>query len=288
MKAYYLHMLLFFAFLLFVWVGVWIWGSYRERRLQEKIAHTPFPETYRNLLRKFPYYTLLPDADRTKLQHSILRFIETKEFKGIGLEVTDEMKATIAYYACLPVLHLPGDFCYEQLKTILVYPSDIVLDHVREEGGIYSKERFLIEGQSASDTVVLAWHEVKAQAYHLRRNNVVIHEFAHEIDFIDGMADGVPPMEKSLYDAWVRHLFGTYERLRQKAMQNRAWGKYKLLGEYAATNEAEFFAVVSERFFESPETLKKHFPELYETLKAFYRLDPYALLHEEAKRSDAK
>ncbi len=122
MKAYYLHMLLFFAFLFFAWVGVWIRGSYRERRLQEKIVHTPFPEIYRRYLQKLPYYRLLSASDRTKLEQSIMRFVETKAFKGIGLEITDEMKAIIAYYACLPALRLPGAFCYEQLKTIPIYP----------------------------------------------------------------------------------------------------------------------------------------------------------------------
>ena len=96
---------------------------------------------------------------------------------------------------------------------------------------------------------------------------------AHEVDMMDGVVDGVPPIERSKYDGWVNVLYREFKTLNAIALKDRGWGKYKLLGDYAASNEAEFFAVVTERFFESPASLKHHFPELYNLLKGFYNID---------------
>ncbi|MBA1432346.1 MAG: zinc-dependent peptidase [Epsilonproteobacteria bacterium] len=160
-----------------------------------------------------------------------------------------------------------------QKETIIIYPNAVAFENLQAQGGTYTKEKFLIDGQAANDTVIIIWHDAKREAYHLRHNNVIVHEFAHEIDFMDGEIDGVPPIERSKYDEWSRVLFGNFKKLNSVALKNRDWGKYKLLGSYAATNEAEFFAVVTERFFESPQSLKKHFPELYNELKEFYKID---------------
>ena len=139
-------------------------------------------------------------------------------------------------------------------------------------GGIYTKGTFLLEGQSSGSTVVLVWSDVKKDAYHLHENNVVIHEFAHELDFLDGIADGTPPMPYSKYHEWAQVLSHDFNHLQEITLNDREWGKYKLIGSYAATNEAEFFAVISERYFEAPEKLKKHFPELFQELEEFYKL----------------
>ena len=108
----------------------------------------------------------------------------------------------------------------------------------------------------------------------MHHQNVMVHEFAHEIDFMDGAIDGVPPMEASRYHEWTLVMYHEYEKLSEKSLKGRNLGKYKLIGNYAATNEAEFFAVVTERFFETPQSLKKHFPDIYKELKQFYRIDP--------------
>jgi len=194
------------------------------------------------------------------------------------LEVGEEMKVIIGFYACLLLLHVKDSHCYENLDRILIYPSPVVIDNIKSRGGIYTKEQFVIGGQSTNDTVVIIWHEARRAAYHLRHNNVIIHEFAHEIDFLDGEIDGVPPIERSKYDEWCRVLFDDYKKLGEVVLKNRDWGRYKLLGSYAATNEAEFFAVVTERFFESPHQLKRSFPELYNELKSFYNIDTITLV----------
>ena len=235
----------------------------------------PFEEDQKRVLSRIKHYHYLTPDDKEKIERSILRFIHTKSFIGGGsVEVTEEMKLVIAFYACLLLLHIDTSNCYDNLKTIIVYNQPVVMDRVQNNGGIFSKEQFLIDGQSANDTVVIIWHDAKREAYHPRKENVIVHEFAHEIDFMDGEIDGVPPLERSKYHEWTNILYKEFEKLNQVALKNRDWGDYKFIGEYAATNEAEFFAVISERFFESPKSLKQKFPDLYNELKDFYKIDP--------------
>lgn len=261
-----------------LFAGLYLLFVLREKALQRKIENMPFPDAYIAILSKTPHYPKLSLQERQRLQRSILRFIHTKTFSGVGLTVTDEMKVIIAFYACLLLLHLTTESCYEALKTIIVYPHAVVVKEVKSAGGIFTKEQFVIAGQSSNETVVITWHEAKREAYHLRHNNVIIHEFAHEIDFMDGYIDGVPPLENSKYDAWASLLSKEFAALNRVALKDRDWGKYKLLGRYAASNEGEFFAVVTERFFEAPASLQHHFPELYKELEAFYRIDMAGLL----------
>lgn len=259
-------------------LGVYLLYDMRQKKLLHKIESLDFPESYKNTLSKTPHYSKLSTLDQKKLQRSILRFIYTKDFVGVELDVTDEMKVITAFYACLLLVHKETESCYEDLKTIIIYPHAVVVKEVKSAGGIFTKEQFVIQGRSANHTVVLTWHEAKKEAYHLRHNNVIIHEFAHEIDFMDGYIDGIPPLEKSKYDGWVNTFYREFAKLNEIALKDRSWGKYKLLGTYAASNEAEFFAVVTERFFEDPASLKRHFPNLYNELVSFYEIDTAELL----------
>ncbi|MEN4053175.1 M90 family metallopeptidase [Sulfurimonas sp. NWX79] len=276
--SYYEVLLLFFGGLgIFVYAIYFVLKFKEERRL-EQLQSEPFKEEYRTYLEQTPHYKNLSVEDKAKIERSIIIFTNTKEFIGVGIELTQEMKIIIAFYACLLLLRKTTTNCYDNLKTVIIYPSVVVFENLHSSGGIYTKEKFLLEGQAANDTVVIIWHDAKKEAYHLRHGNVIIHEFAHEIDFMDGEIDGVPPIERSKYDEWTRVLFHDFKKLSNVALKNRDWGKYKLLGSYAATNEAEFFAVLTERFFESPQSLKKHFPELYNELKDFYKIDTIKLI----------
>jgi len=254
-----------------------LWNRKKKREIN-RLKKQPFPNEYRTFLNKTPHYPKLSDIEKKKIETSILIFDNTKEFIGVGVEITDEMKVIIAFYACLLMLHIETDNCYDNLQTIIVYPSAVITDKINYSGGIYNKEKLLIDGQSSDDTVIIVWHDAKSEAYHLRHDNVIIHEFAHEIDFMDGEIDGIPPIEKSKYNEWTNILFEDYKKLNKIVLKDRDWGKYKLLGSYASTNEAEFFAVVTERFFETPHSLKKHFPELYNELKDFYNIDTIDLI----------
>ncbi len=271
--GYYSALILVFGGLAATVLGIYfLLGLKKQERLQ-KIAKIKFQPEHRKILQKTPHYKNLNAQEKEKIERSIIKFIYTKEFVGVGLDVSDEMKIIIAFYACILLLHLDTKNCYDNLTTIIIYPNAVMSKSIKEAGGIYTKEEFLIDGQSANDTVVIVWHDAKYEAYHLRHNNVLIHEFAHELDFMDGEIDGVPPIERSKYHEWVQVLSKEFDALSKVVLKNRDWGKYKLLGSYAASNEAEFFAVVSERFFESPHSLKKNFPELYDELKSFYNFD---------------
>jgi Mlc titration factor MtfA (ptsG expression regulator) len=271
---YYLHLIIFVAVAGFSVIFFWLFRAYRKKKKLQWIASLSFKEEQRAYLERLPQYKKLSAEDKKRIEHSILRFIHTKEFAGVKLEVTEEMKVIIAFYACLLLLHIETENCYDNLRSIIIYDQPVIIDRVQNNGGIFSKEQFLIDGQSANDTVVIVWHDAKHEIYHPRKENVIVHEFAHEIDFMDGEIDGVPPMERSKYHEWTNVLYREFSQLNDVALKERDWGDYKFIGEYAATNEAEFFAVLTERFFESPKSLKEKFPDLYNALKDFYRTDP--------------
>lgn len=271
--SYHSALLEILVYILIYYVTFKLITTLKRRYERRKIKQTPFPKRHLVYLQKIPHYTALDQNQQEKLKERIALFLFDKEFIGIKKEVTDEMRVVIAFYACLIALELP-ETCYHELKTVLVYPYRFVADEVKSYGGIYTKERFVLEGQSSGDVVVISWHEAKKEAYHLRHHNVIIHEFAHELDFEDGAADGVPPMERSRYNAWVHTIFRHYKKLNRKWLQNRDWGKYELFGPYAATSEAEFFAVLSELFFTKPQKLKTDFPDIYAELESFYHQDP--------------
>lgn len=270
---YNVALLLIFAGLGSIFFVLMFLNEFRRQKRLREIKKLPFKEEYELFLAKTPHYRKLSKEAQQKIQRSIVYFIHTKEFIGVGLSVSDEMKIIIAFYACLLLVGKNTQNCYDDLKTVIIYPNAVMINQIHAHGGIYTKERFVIEGQSTNETVVITWHEAKKESYHMHHHNVILHEFAHEIDFMDGRIDGVPPIENSKYAGWVNLLYKEFNHLSSIAIKNRQWGKYKLLGSYAANNEAEFFAVVTERFFESPDSLKLHFPELYEEYKDFYQID---------------
>jgi Mlc titration factor MtfA (ptsG expression regulator) len=249
-----------------------------KRRRRNRLRAAPFPAAWLEVLEKnVPLYGRLPAADQGELRGLIQVFLAEKSFEGCGgLELTDEMKVTIAAGACLLLLRRETDI-YPRLVTILVYPS-AYLAKAREPigGGMALEGEDIRLGESwPSGVVVLAWDEVRAGASDIRDGkNLVLHEFAHQLDREDGEINGTPLLEqRSQYVAWGRVLSSEYERLRRDS-----WlGRYTVLDEYGATNPAEFFAVATECFFEKPVLLRKRHPLLYEELKSFYRQDPAEL-----------
>jgi len=244
--------------------------------LLKKLKTTPFPEHYKKVLEQIPYYTLLNKRMQVKLQYKMLVFIEEKEWIGIKNDITAEMKVAISFYACLLILNL-DEKSYENLNTIYIYPYEYVINEIKSYDGVYTKEKFMIEGQSSGGVVLVSWHHAKKEAYHFKNHNVIIHEFAHELDFEDGLADGIPILENSKYKSWANIMFHTYKTLNEKSLKNRFLGKYKIFGHYAAINEAEFFAVSSELFFTKPKQLKHEFPLVYKQLQGFYNIDTLKL-----------
>lgn len=244
--------------------------SARRRRL----FAAPFPPEWEAILeRNVPLYHRLPETLRTELKGHVNVFLAEKNFEGCGgLEMTEEIRVTVAAQACMLLLGRKTRY-YPRLSSVLVYPDAYVARAARAVGGHVVEGTDVRAGESwTGGAVVLTWDYVRRGAGDLSDgHNVVLHEFAHQLDQENGHADGVPVLERhTSYVTWARILGREFERLRRDVKRRRK----TVLDEYGATNPAEFFAVATETFFEKPQLLKKREPDLYDELKAYYRLDP--------------
>ena len=250
------------------------------RRRHLELTRKPFPKEWEEILEKDlpPYRRLSPEL-RRELQGLVNIFLAEKTFEGCGgLEVTDEMRVLIAAEACLLLLNKGKTDCYPSLDSIILYPHAFVANAKRslgtESGGVMVEDTASARiGESwGTGAVVLAWDHVRGGAADFADGqNVVLHEFGHQLDQASGSANGAPPLEGSTsYRSWGRILGNEYAHLREKVERHRR----DVLDSYGATNPAEFFAVATETFFEKPERLREKHPELFEELKAYYRLDP--------------
>jgi MtfA peptidase len=246
----------------------------RDRRLIQLDA-MPFPDEWEKILEKnVGLYKYLPDALKEQLHSDIKIFVNEKRFEGLGgLEMTDEIRVTIAAEASMLLLNRQNRD-YPGLSSILVYPSAYVAkQNTAVGGGAYIEGKSVRLGESwQHGSVVLAWDYVRQGSLNPQDgHNVVLHEFAHQLDQEDGISDGAPILEnRSGYAAWARILSMEYERL-QSSIQRH---KKRVMDDYGATSPAEFFAVATETFFEKPRQLKKNSPDLYAELKDFYKVDP--------------
>ena len=246
-----------------------------KKRRREKLRNQPFPPAWLEIIEKnVPIYHRLSGADKKEIQGHILVFLAEKNFEGCGgLEVTDEIKVTIAAQACILLLHRETDY-YPGLYSILVYPSAFIAKgHVEFAPGYYAETEQVHLGESwKHGALILSWDHVLANAGDVHDgHNVVLHEFAHQLDIEDGFANGAPPLpHRSRYVAWARILEKDYSKLQKDAEEGRS----TVLDEYGATDPAEFFAVATECFFEKPVQLQRKHPELYEELKLYFQQDP--------------
>jgi Mlc titration factor MtfA (ptsG expression regulator) len=246
----------------------------RERR-RKRLREQPFPEEWHRVAdRNVLYYQFLSSDQQEKLQGIVQVFLDEKRFEGCGgLQLTDEIRVTIALQACILLLGDISDF-YPKLRTILVYPSSYVApSKYHRPDGTVSEGLQAREGESWSfGNVVLSWEDVlRGAGRHDDGRNVVFHEFAHQLDSESGEAQGAPILPKrSMYARWARVLGSEYRKLIVCVQQ----GKPTLIDKYGATNPAEFFAVVTELFFEKPAELHARHPALYRQLMLFFRQDP--------------
>lgn len=248
--------------------------SFRKRR-RDKLRNLPFPPAWLEIIEKnVPIYRRLSEADREELLGHVQVFLTEKNFEGCGgLEITDEIRVTIAAQACILLLHRETGY-YPELYSILVYPGPFIAKGYMELApGYYAETKQVHLGESwKRGALILSWDDVLAAAGDARDgHNVVLHEFAHQLDIEDGYANGAPALpDRSNYAAWSGILGRDFARLRRDAEE----GRPNVLDEYGATDPAEFFAVATECFFEKPVELQTSHPELYEELKTYYRQDP--------------
>lgn len=250
---------------------------YRRMSLYKRLSKQELSAEWLETLEKIPHYRLLSKEAKERLRPKMLYFAAVKEFICVKCEVSEEMKAVISFYASLMVMGYDEPEPFEELDTILIYPHDVVVHGAHESGGVFSDGEMVLEGESAPGTLLVTWREARHEAYRHGCGNVIVHELAHLLDFEEGYADGTPPLDSDERKHWNNIFRRRYEELLDIVSKGREWGEYRFIGEYASTNEAEFFAVLSERFFQCPVSLEKHFPDLYKELKKFYRIDTAAL-----------
>jgi Mlc titration factor MtfA (ptsG expression regulator) len=239
------------------WLTEW-----RRRRVLEK--HSIDEALWRRATRSLPF---IPASAR--LRDLVLIFLAEKEFSGAhGIAVSDEMRVAIAAQACLLVLELGLDW-YSGWTGIVVYPGDFrVRRSEMDEAGVVHEWQDELAGEAMpGGPVVISWDAAAHDPY----MNVVIHEFAHKLDMVNGAADGLPPLHAGMdRKAWVEVWHEAYEGFCEALDRGRdTW-----LDPYAAEHPSEFFAVLSEAFFESPAETRRRYPGVYEQLKLFYRQDP--------------
>jgi Mlc titration factor MtfA (ptsG expression regulator) len=246
---------------------------------RKRFDKLPFPEAWLGILReRVPYYRLLSRDEQTELRKLIRVFLAEKKFEGCGgLAMTDEIRVTIAAQACILLLNREHDY-YAGLHSVLVYPSSYwapskFLDPL---GVVHEGDESRLGEAWLRGAIILSWDDVRRDSSDFQDgHNVTLHEFAHQLDQQDGTFDGAPLLEKSShYRSWARVLMKEYEALGEAAER----GQETLIDQYGATDPAEFFAVITEAFFESPKALKEEHPELYAELKKFFRQDTLARL----------
>ena len=250
-----------------------MWPFSKKRRRQAA-REAPFPDAWARIIEaNVPHAARLSPEDRAELQADVQVFLDEKTFEGCGgLEITDEIRVTIAAQACLLLLRRETDY-YPTLKTILVYPNPYVAERKHHDGMLVHESTEVRLGESwERGPVVLAWDDVLHGARDVRDGqNVVLHEFAHQLDQEQGRSDGFPALpSRAMYGPWARVLGEEYRELVENVTRHRR----TVLREYGATSAAEFFAVATEVFFEKPVQLRRKHPELYEQLKLYYRQDP--------------
>jgi len=246
--------------------------SWFKDRRREHILERPFPPEWWTVLeRNVPAVGKLDPEERRTLEDKVRIFVAEKNFEGCGgLELTDEMRVTIAGQACQLLLHLDEEDVFPTVESVLVYPAPYRAPQAHRAGGIVVEDQARAGESWQKGTLVLAWNEVLRSA-HDARHNLVLHEFAHALDQEDGSADGAPLLPaRGMYGPWAQVLGAEYEELTRAIREGRATD----IDPYGATDPAEFFAVVTEAFFGQPRQLRSRHPALYEQLRAFYGQDP--------------
>jgi Mlc titration factor MtfA (ptsG expression regulator) len=260
-------------------VSFFAWMAFRSaaKRRREAVMNAPFPLEWEKFLKEnIAIYDKLSEQERGELKRLTLLFLDGKEFEGCGgLEITDEIRVTIAAEASLLLLNRNITESYPKLHTVLVYPHAYVAssrDFVGSQGVIEDVPSVRL-GESWQDgEIVLAWDHAKSGARNFDDGrNVVLHEFSHKLDQASGTANGAPILEdRSSYKTWGMVLSRDFRELRDEVEHH----KKDVIDAYGATNPAEFFAVATETFFEKPARLRENHPELFEELRKYYKLDP--------------
>lgn len=245
------------------------WQRWRMRRLL--LRHPIEAALWHSETQKIQVLNGLDAVQMARLRELATWFLARKSITGVqGLTITPAMQIAVAAQACLLILHLDVDY-FEGWVEVVLYPGAFRVRHAQTDAaGLVHHEASVLSGESwLRGPVILSWDDVARDSYQPHSgHNVVLHEFAHKLDGRNGAANGMPPLRNSMHrEHWADALNRAYEALREAL----AAGESTAIDPYAATNPAEFFAVVSEYFFTAPEQLKNTSPDVYQQLALFYQ-----------------
>lgn len=249
-----------------------------RRRRRKRILAEPMPEEWLSRIeRDVALWHAVPADLRPRLEDDIRLFIAERYWEPCGgIELDAPMCAVVAAQACLLTLGRSVDV-FGHVRSVLIYPDRYwAPDTWEDEAGIVTEEYDEREGEAWEwGTVVLSWREALADARSLNGRNLVLHEFAHQLDLLDVVSQpGLGDTDRrALYDRWEEVFLDAFDAFCDRVDKGK---RVKALDEYGAEDEAEFFAVATESFFERGEFLKTHHPQLYLVLSEFYNLDTAA------------
>ena len=252
-----------------------MFGWWRRRRRRRLLAE-PFPEEWRRAIeREVSLWRAVPAAAKPKLEDDLRCFVAERSWEPCGgLELTEPMCAVIAAQASILTLGRSVD-AFDHVRSILVYPNVFhVPDVYEDEAGVVTEELDEREGEAWQwGTVVLSWQDVLRDARTLNGRNLVLHELAHQLDLLDVLQQAYPESTGGgdRHQRWIETFLDAYDSFAERVDRGR---RVKALDAYGAEDEAEFFAVATESFFERGAYLKRHQPDLYEVLAAYYAQDP--------------
>ncbi len=248
-------------------------GSFKAWRRRRILRRHPLPDSlWQGVVAAPPFLHGLTPAELQRLRELATVFLHEKQMSGAGgLVLTDAMRVTIAAQACLPILNLDLDY-YAGWVEIIVYPEEFVPEYeYTDEDGLVHHVRAPMSGEAwLGGPVILSWHDA-ARGHEVDGYNVVIHEFAHKLDMLNGDANGFPPLHAGMSrQAWSGAFSSAYEDFCRRVDA----GEETAIDPYASETPGEFFAVLSEAFFEMPDVVRQDYPAVYDQLRQFYRQDP--------------
>jgi MtfA peptidase len=244
----------------------------RRWRMRRVIKRHPMPHhIWQGVVRRVLVLRGLDAVQMAHLRELTAWFLDQKSITGTqGLEVTLSMRVAVAAQACLLILNLGVEY-FDDWVEVILYPGAFRVNHVQVDAiGLVHDEPSVLSGESwLRGPVILSWDEVERDTYRSRAgHNVVLHEFAHKLDGLNGVTNGMPPLRRGMSrKRWTEALSEAYRILCHQVEA----GKSAFINPYAATSPAEFFAVLSEYYFTAPDVLKKRWPSVHKQLTQFYR-----------------
>ncbi len=244
-----------------------------HRRNERIIRRSSITEAeWQQAFDRLPLLARLMPEEQAQLRRLAILFLHKKSLEGAGdLEVSTELQVVIALQACLPILYLGLDW-YDGWVSVVIHPAGFrPVRTEMDEFGVVHRVKQSLSGESWQRGPVVLSASGAMQAGRIDGHNLIIHEFAHKLDMQNGVANGMPPLHSGMSaQQWSEAFSRAYADLQSRLEQ----GKPVAIDRYAATAPAEFFAVVSEVFFEQPAVINNHYPAVYQQLSQFYRQDP--------------